>query len=162
VDDQLAGPLALGPLGQLVYQAQDVQCGQRLYGVGNLGEWPVHGPPVYRRADGPADPDASGGRDGDRRHLDAAQPQADGHDVDHLDGDVEGRVAARRGVAEQDVGQPKAQVAAKRLRALNSLVEVVAVAERFRRDNALDLVRSSDVVGRLGGDRFGVILSQCR
>ncbi len=33
----------------------------------------------------------------------------------------------------------------------------VAVGQRLDR-----YVRSSDVVGRLGGDRFGVILSQCR
>src|ERR1039458_7051778 len=32
-------------------------------------------------------------------------------------------------VHEQDVGQPKAEVAARRLRALNSLVDIVAVAE---------------------------------
>ena len=34
---------------------------------------------------------------------------------------------------------------------------LVAVGQRLDR-----YVRSSDVVGRLGGDRFGVILSQCR
>jgi adenylyltransferase/sulfurtransferase len=48
--------------------------------------------------------------------------------------------------AEEDVGKPKAEAAAKRLRALNSLVDVVAVAERFGRNNALDLVGASDVV----------------
>src|SRR4051812_31620497 len=34
---------------------------------------------------------------------------------------------------------------------------LVAIGQRLDR-----FVRSSDVVGRLGGDRFGVILSQCR
>jgi adenylyltransferase/sulfurtransferase len=54
---------------------------------------------------------------------------------------------------EQDIGQPKAEVAAKRLRALNSLVDIVAVAERLRRENALDLVGACDVVID-GSDNF--------
>jgi adenylyltransferase/sulfurtransferase len=54
---------------------------------------------------------------------------------------------------EQDVGQPKAEVAARRLRALNSLVDIVAVAERLRRENALDLVGACDVVID-GSDNF--------
>ena len=55
--------------------------------------------------------------------------------------------------AEEDLGQPKAEVAARRLRALSSLVDVVAVADRLRRDNVLDLVRASDVVID-GSDNF--------
>jgi sulfur-carrier protein adenylyltransferase/sulfurtransferase len=55
--------------------------------------------------------------------------------------------------AEEDIGQPKAVVAARRLRALNSLVDVVAVAERLRRENALALVGASDVVID-GSDNF--------
>ena len=54
---------------------------------------------------------------------------------------------------EEDVGQPKAEVAARRLRALNSLVDIVAVAERLRRENALDLVGACDVVID-GSDNF--------
>jgi adenylyltransferase/sulfurtransferase len=54
---------------------------------------------------------------------------------------------------EEDVGRPKAEVAAQRLRAQNSFVEVVAVTERLRRDNALELVGASDVVID-GSDNF--------
>ena len=54
---------------------------------------------------------------------------------------------------EADVGKPKAEVAAQRLRAQNSFVEVVAVAQRLRRENALDLVGASDVVID-GSDNF--------
>ncbi len=55
--------------------------------------------------------------------------------------------------AEEDIGQPKATVAAGRLRALNSFVDVAAVAERFRRENALTLVDACDVVID-GSDNF--------
>ena len=48
--------------------------------------------------------------------------------------------------AEKDVGQPKAAIAARRLRALNSSIEIFAVAERLRRDNALEMVGACDVV----------------
>lgn len=54
---------------------------------------------------------------------------------------------------EADVGEPKAEVAAERLRALNALITVEARAERLARDNALDLVRSCDVVID-GSDNF--------
>ena len=54
---------------------------------------------------------------------------------------------------EEDLGQPKAEVAARRLRARSSLVDVVAVADRLRRDNVLDLIRASDVVID-GSDNF--------
>lgn len=54
---------------------------------------------------------------------------------------------------EEDVGKPKAEVAAQRLRALNSFVEVAALVGRFRRDNALDLVAACDVVID-GSDNF--------
>ncbi len=54
---------------------------------------------------------------------------------------------------EADLGQPKAEVAARRLRALNSLVDIVAVGERFGRKNALDLVGACDVVLD-GSDNF--------
>jgi molybdopterin/thiamine biosynthesis adenylyltransferase/rhodanese-related sulfurtransferase len=54
---------------------------------------------------------------------------------------------------EEDIGQPKAAVAARRLRALNSLVEVVGVVERLRRENALELIAASDVVID-GSDNF--------
>jgi adenylyltransferase/sulfurtransferase len=55
--------------------------------------------------------------------------------------------------AEEDVGRPKAEVAAQRLRAQNSFIEVVAVCERLRRENALQLVRASDLVID-GSDNF--------
>jgi adenylyltransferase/sulfurtransferase len=54
---------------------------------------------------------------------------------------------------EEDIGQSKAAVAARRLRALNSLVDVVAVAERLRRENALELIAACDVVID-GSDNF--------
>ena len=54
---------------------------------------------------------------------------------------------------EEDVGKPKAEVAAQRLRGLNSLIDVVAMVGRFRRDNALDLASASDVVID-GSDNF--------
>lgn len=52
-----------------------------------------------------------------------------------------------------DAGQPKAEAAARRLRALNPLIEVVAKAERFTRDNALEQLRDIDVVID-GSDNF--------
>ncbi len=54
---------------------------------------------------------------------------------------------------EADIGQPKAEVAAKRLRALSSFVDVVAVGECLRRENALELVGACDVVID-GSDNF--------
>jgi len=54
---------------------------------------------------------------------------------------------------EEDIGQSKAEAAARRLHALNSLIDVVAVADRLGRDNALDLIRASDVVID-GSDNF--------
>src|SRR3954453_10698269 len=47
---------------------------------------------------------------------------------------------------ESDVGLPKAQVAADRLRALNPLIEIVPHVARFSRANALGLVDAHDVV----------------
>jgi len=55
--------------------------------------------------------------------------------------------------AEDDLGQPKAEVATRRLRALNRFIEVIPVTERFRRKNALELVGASDVVID-GSDNF--------
>lgn len=52
-----------------------------------------------------------------------------------------------------DAGQPKAEAAARRLRALNPLIEIVAMAERFTRDNALERLREIDVVVD-GSDNF--------
>ncbi|MET0262487.1 MAG: molybdopterin-synthase adenylyltransferase MoeB [Rariglobus sp.] len=52
-----------------------------------------------------------------------------------------------------DVGQPKAEAAARRLRALNSLIEIVPVVGRLNRDNALELIRAHDVVVD-GSDNF--------
>jgi sulfur-carrier protein adenylyltransferase/sulfurtransferase len=54
---------------------------------------------------------------------------------------------------EADVGERKAETAARRLHGLNPHVSVVALAERFRRDNALDLARACDVVLD-GSDNF--------
>jgi sulfur-carrier protein adenylyltransferase/sulfurtransferase len=54
---------------------------------------------------------------------------------------------------EADLGRPKAEVAAERLRELNHLVTVVPLAERFCRANALELVRGCDVVID-GSDNF--------
>ena len=47
---------------------------------------------------------------------------------------------------EADVGELKVVAAARRLRALNPLIEIVPHAERFTRDNALAFVRACDVV----------------
>src|SRR3954465_8825072 len=54
----------------------------------------------------------------------------------------------------EDEGQPKAEAAARRLRALNPFITIEPRVERFTRDNALDLVRSVDVVLD-GSDNFG-------
>lgn len=50
-------------------------------------------------------------------------------------------------------GQPKAEAAARRLRALNPLIAVEARAERFSRSNAIPLVTGHDVVVD-GSDNF--------
>lgn len=47
---------------------------------------------------------------------------------------------------EADIGRPKAEAAAERLRALNPEIHIDARATRFERANALALVRESDVV----------------
>jgi len=52
-----------------------------------------------------------------------------------------------------DAGRPKAEAAAHRLRALNPLIEIVALAERFTHDNALDRLRDIDLVVD-GSDNF--------
>lgn len=52
-----------------------------------------------------------------------------------------------------DAGQPKAEVAARRLRALNPCIMIEPHAERFTRTNALGLVRSCEVVVD-GSDNF--------
>jgi sulfur-carrier protein adenylyltransferase/sulfurtransferase len=54
---------------------------------------------------------------------------------------------------EADVGELKVVAAARRLRALNSLIEIVPHAKRFTRDNALALTRACDVVLD-GSDNF--------
>lgn len=54
---------------------------------------------------------------------------------------------------EADAGEPKVEAAARRLRALNPLVDIVPCAERFDRTNALELVRACDVVVD-GSDNF--------
>lgn len=54
----------------------------------------------------------------------------------------------------EDEGQPKAEAAARRLRALNPFIAIEPHVARFTRDNALDLVRSVDVVLD-GSDNFG-------
>ena len=54
---------------------------------------------------------------------------------------------------EADVGRPKAEAAAGRLKALNPLIDVEARVERFTRANALELVRDCDVVVD-GSDNF--------
>ena len=52
-----------------------------------------------------------------------------------------------------DAGQPKAEVAARRLRALNDLIEIVPRVERLDRANALALIGDCDVVVD-GSDNF--------
>lgn len=56
--------------------------------------------------------------------------------------------------ATSDAGELKATAAARRLRALNPLIAIEARTERLTRDNALELVRSVDVVVD-GSDNFG-------
>ncbi|OIQ76007.1 putative adenylyltransferase/sulfurtransferase MoeZ [mine drainage metagenome] len=53
----------------------------------------------------------------------------------------------------EDAGQLKVEVAARRLRALNPLIQIVPRAERFKRSNALERVRECDVVVD-GSDNF--------
>jgi adenylyltransferase/sulfurtransferase len=55
--------------------------------------------------------------------------------------------------SDADVGELKVDVAAQRLQALNPYVAVVAMADRFRRENALEIVRACDVVID-GSDNF--------
>lgn len=45
-----------------------------------------------------------------------------------------------------DLGRPKAEAAARRLRALNPHLGIAGLAQRFQRDNALSLVGAHDVV----------------
>jgi len=52
-----------------------------------------------------------------------------------------------------DAGQPKAEVAARRLLALNPCIEIVPLVARLTRANALDLIRAHDVVVD-GSDNF--------
>lgn len=52
-----------------------------------------------------------------------------------------------------DVGRPKAEAVARRLRALNPLIEIVPITTRLTRTNALDLIRAHDVVAD-GSDNF--------
>jgi adenylyltransferase/sulfurtransferase len=52
-----------------------------------------------------------------------------------------------------DVGQSKAGAAARRLRALNPLIEIVPLTARLTRANALELIRAHDVVTD-GSDNF--------
>lgn len=54
---------------------------------------------------------------------------------------------------QADAGQRKVEAAARRLRALNPLIEIVPRAERFTRDNALDRLHNCDVVVD-GSDNF--------
>jgi adenylyltransferase/sulfurtransferase len=54
---------------------------------------------------------------------------------------------------EADVGELKVDVAARRLQALNPYVAVLAMADRFRRDNAIEIVQACDVVID-GSDNF--------
>ncbi len=52
-----------------------------------------------------------------------------------------------------DTGQPKAEVAAKRLRALNPCITIKALVARLNRANALELIRAHDLVVD-GSDNF--------
>jgi len=52
-----------------------------------------------------------------------------------------------------DAGQPKAEVAAARLRSLNPCIDIVPRVARLTRDNALELIRAHDVVVD-GSDNF--------
>ena len=71
-------------------------------------------------------------------------------DPDHVDASNLQRQILYR---ECDVGRLKVEAAAERLRALNHNVHIDTVPERFRRDNALALVRDVDVVID-GSDNF--------
>lgn len=55
--------------------------------------------------------------------------------------------------SSDDAGRTKAGAAARRLRGLNPLIDVVPVEERFTRDNALERLRDVDVVVD-GSDNF--------
>jgi molybdopterin/thiamine biosynthesis adenylyltransferase/rhodanese-related sulfurtransferase len=55
--------------------------------------------------------------------------------------------------SEADVGELKVDIAARRLQALNPYVAVVAMADRFRRENAIEIVQACDVVID-GSDNF--------
>ena len=54
---------------------------------------------------------------------------------------------------ESDVGRPKAEVACERLRAMNSLIEIVAILQRLTAINALELFAQYDVIVD-GSDNF--------
>jgi adenylyltransferase/sulfurtransferase len=72
-----------------------------------------------------------------------------------MDGDrVDGSNLQRQVLfTEADIGQLKAEAAARRLSALNPLIEIVPIAERFTRNNALERLREVDVVVD-GSDNF--------
>lgn len=53
----------------------------------------------------------------------------------------------------EDIGQPKAEAAARRLRAFNPLIEIVPRCERFTRANALERLRDCDLLLD-GSDNF--------
>ena len=55
--------------------------------------------------------------------------------------------------AEDDVGKLKAEVAAEKLRGMNSCIEVEAMPVRFGVDNALEILRRYDVIVD-GSDNF--------
>lgn len=54
---------------------------------------------------------------------------------------------------EDDVGMPKAEVAARRLKRMNPCIEVEAIEVRFGADNALEILRRYDVIVD-GSDNF--------
>ncbi len=54
---------------------------------------------------------------------------------------------------DEDVGRPKAESAARSLRAINPDIEVIAVEEFLAADNALELLRGCDVIVN-GSDNF--------
>ena len=55
---------------------------------------------------------------------------------------------------EADVGKPKAEVAAARLRAMNSLIDIRAIPERLSAENALEWFGEYDLIVD-GSDNFG-------
>ncbi len=65
-----------------------------------------------------------------------------------MDGDVVEISNLQRQVffTEADVGRPKAEVLAMRLRQLNSAIQVLPIDEYLNRDNALELFRRFDIV----------------